>query len=165
MATPRRDSDAPPKKNKLCCCDPKARVRIETKSKAIYVENKTDYKKRLMSRADANVVQGVSADGSGGAQVDEGTLKDQGKIYRTDAYTVHWEAEGDGDLEVTLVLSRALTYVAEWLPSKGKITVTKNHLLLPPTYALPAEARLVATLTVRDCCGAVVTQTQEATLA
>ena len=145
--------------NELCCCPPVARVWVETRTAATFVENKIDMKRRLQVRADANasvrppVGPDVNADGSGGSQLDEGTLKDQGKVYRTDAYTVHWQVEGDGPLQISLRLSGAVAYDAGWLPVAGNLTVSRNYLLEPPAYDPGGDAFLTAYVEAVNCRG------------
>jgi hypothetical protein len=151
------DSDFPPSTNELCCCPPIARVWIETRSVATFVENKIDMKRSLRVRADANAAiqppggPGVNADGSGGSQLDEGTMKDQGKVYRVDEYIVHWKAEGEGSLRVRLGVTGAVQYSADWLPAEGAITMSRTFLLEPPDYALSAPSAVTARLDVGNC--------------
>src|SRR5688572_4223811 len=89
------DTDAPARENELCCCPPVTRTWVQTESTAVFVENAIDMKRRLAVRADANAAirppggPNTSGDGSGGSQLDEGLLKAQGKVYRTDTYVVH----------------------------------------------------------------------------
>jgi hypothetical protein len=141
--------------NELCCCPPVVRVWIETHTTATFVENKIDMKRRLQVRADANAsIQppggpGVDADGSGGSELDEGTFKDQGKVYRVDEYTVHWKVQGHGDLQVSLEISGAVRYSANWLPCEGSIAVCAPRVLLPPNYSNPSQ--ITATVRARDC--------------
>jgi hypothetical protein len=151
----RKDSDASPSGNELCCCRPVARVWIETRSTATFVENKIDMRRRLQVRADANAsIQppggpGVDADGSGGSELDEGTFKDQGKVYRIDEYTIHWKVQGNGDLQVSLEISGSVQYTADWLPLEGAITVCSPRVLLPHDYANPSQ--ITATVSAQDC--------------
>lgn len=153
--------------NELCCCPPRARVWIETRTEAIYVENKTEMQRRLQVRADANTTirppagPDANADGSGGSQIDEGTLKEQGKIYRVDTYVVHWSAEGAGDLEVALSVL-ALGWRGTWLGRSDSVSLAKAYLLTPPDYQPPSPDSVEATITVRDCFGHVVTHSQSA---
>lgn len=141
----------------LCCCPPTASVYIETSSRAVFVENEIDMKRRLMVRADSNASVNppsgpdVNADGSGGSQLDEGTFKKQGKVYRTDCYTVHWHAHGDGPLRVRLTLNGAVSWSADWLPTSGKTAVSANHLLEPPDYSPRVTTRVTARLEVFNC--------------
>jgi hypothetical protein len=100
----------------------------------------------------------VDAKSDGHTTVDEFVYKNQGKIYRTDQYTVHWQAEGEGDLQVTLVLSGALQYSADWLPKSGSVTVSRSYVLEPPAYQPADAAELAARLTVTDCTNQVASQ-------
>ncbi|MCP4727815.1 MAG: hypothetical protein GY863_22445 [bacterium] len=145
--------------NQQCnCCMPTGRLYIGTKSVAKYVENSIEMKRRLQVRSDANASlkppggPDTNADGSGGSQIDEGLLKDQGKVYRTDEYEVNWTAEGFGPLRVMLELSGAIAYTADWLPSEGSVTLSKNQLLKPPDY-IPGSTTVNGVITVQDCKG------------
>jgi len=133
-------------------------VWIDTRSECCFVENKIDMKRRLQARADANASlrppggPDTNADGSGGSQLDEGTMKDQGKVYRTDVYTIHWKAEGlCRPLQVRLLVDGAREWQGNCLPEEGKVTLSRSYLMEPPTYAPQGPATLAATLFVQDC--------------
>lgn len=142
----------------LCCCPPRALVWIDSRTSSIFVDNKIDMKRRLQVRADANASirppggPDTNADGSGGSQLDEGTLKEQGKIYRTDIYTIHWKAEGQcRPLRVMLSLEGAITNSIDCLPEEGELTQSVTYILEPPHYIPPGSDSLTATLNVQDC--------------
>jgi hypothetical protein len=162
----KHDGDTDVRGNELCCCPPRARIWIETRSVAEFVENKIDMKRRLMVRADANASvrppagPDVNADGSGGSQLDEGTMKDQGKVYRTDTYIVHWSTEGHGDLEVSIDVP-ALGWAGTWLEKSGQVELARSFILEPP-YTAPPPDSVTARILVRDCCGYRVEHSQTA---
>lgn len=153
-----RGGDAPPPKTEPCCCDPLAMVWIDARTECCFIENKIDMKRRLQVRADANASlkrpggPETNADGSGGSQLDEGTLKDQGKIYRTDLYTIHWRAEGQCQpLRAQLQVGGEVDYVANCIPNSGEVTLSRTYMLEPPNYAASVPGSVTATLTVEDC--------------
>ncbi len=84
--------------------------------------------------------------------------KDQGKVYRIDSYTVHWQAEGQGPLHISLKVGGVLAYAADWLPATGNVRLSKTYLLEPPAYDPGGVAELNALLTIRDCCNQAVSQ-------
>lgn len=106
------------------------------------------------SKGDANA--NVDANSDGKTLVDEFVFKNQGKVYRTDEYTVHWRAKGDGEVDVRLDLSGVLSLHAEGLPDSGSITAVKNHLLEPAGYQPMDALVLRATIEVTDCANHVV---------
>ena len=79
----------------LCCCPPRALVWIETNTTNIFVENKIDVKRNLQVRSDAAATindltkKDIAGDGGAGSHLEETELKAQGKIYRTDTYTIN----------------------------------------------------------------------------
>ncbi|HTQ15602.1 MAG TPA: hypothetical protein VMH86_17160 [Rhizomicrobium sp.] len=143
--------------NELCCCPKLARIWLETKTTATFVENKIDMKRILKARADASAAvqppggPGVDAEGAGGSELDEGTYKNQGKVYRVDEYIVHWKAEGCGPLRVAMRVTGAAGYAADWLPDEGHVTVSAAYMLEPPDYAASGPGDVLATLMVTDC--------------
>jgi len=162
-----QDSDVKYSENQICCCPPRARIWMERRTEAIYVENEIDMKRRLMARADANTSirppsgPDTNADGSGGSQIDEGTFKKQGKIYRTDLITIHWCAEGKGDLRVQISASGGnINYHGDWMPNSGSVTLPSSDLLEPPYYGSTTFGNVEATIDVEDCCGSHVRQSQ-----
>ena len=144
----------------LCCCPPRAMVWIDSKTSCCFIENKIDMRRRLQARADAAAAiqlpggAAQDAQGGGGTQLDEGTFKDQGKVYRTDVYTVHWKAEGQCmPLQAELRLDGAIQYNASCVPLEGEVTLSKTYMLEPPDYDPPGSAFVSARLIVRDCAG------------
>ena len=138
-------------RQKLCCCPPRAMVWIDSRTSCCFIENQIDMKRRLQVRADAAAsVQppggpAVNAEGAGGSQLDEGTYKDQGKVYRTDTYTIHWKAEGEcRPLSVELHVSGEIGYDADCLPEKGEVTISRTYMLEPPVTNVGAACHLVA---------------------
>jgi hypothetical protein len=101
----------------------------------------------------------VDAGSDGKTEVDEFVEKNQGKVYRTDKYTIHWQADGEGDLQVSLNVAGALNYSADWLPASGSVTVSRNFLLEPPNYAPGDPGAVTATVSVKDCMGQSAKQT------
>src|SRR5690606_24363918 len=87
----------------------------------------SDAKADSKSDADAK----VDTDSGSDTVIDSVIKKDQGKVYRTDRYTVHWEAQGDGHLRVDLAIGGAVRQHLEWLRESGEVTVVRNHLLEP----------------------------------
>jgi hypothetical protein len=110
----------------------------------------------------AKSVDDTSSDG--GTDFDDEIIKDvevrknQGKVYRTDTYTVHWLAEGEGKLHTTLNVTGAVSYEADWLPRSGEIRLSKTYLLEPPAYDPGGPSDVIATLRVADCRPTVVSQ-------
>ena len=146
------------KPQELCCCPPRAMVWIDTRTSCCFIENQIDMKRRLQVRADAAAsVQppagpAVDAEGAGGSQLDEGTFKGQGKVYRTDTYTVHWRAEGQcRPLSVQLRVNGEIDYVADCLPEEGEVTLSQSYMLEPPDYLPQGSGQVAATLSVADC--------------
>ena len=142
----------------LCCCPPAAMVWIDSRVECCFVENQLEMKRRFTVRSDSNASlnppggPATNADGSGDSQIDEGTLKEQGKVYRTDIYTVHWKAEGDcRPLEVTLDVSGARTWYGSCLPLEGEVTMSKSYMMKPPEYTPQGENYLKAVLRVKSC--------------
>jgi hypothetical protein len=84
--------------------------------------------------------------------------KNQGKVYRTDTYTVHWVATGEGRLHVSLRVAGVVPYSADWLPREGQVHLSKTYLLEPPAYDPGGPAVMTATLQVGDCRSTIVTQ-------
>ncbi len=150
--------------NELCCCKPIARIWMDARTiSTVAIENKISQQRVFKVRTEANAshlapgAPDTSADGSGGSQLDEGVFKDQGKIYRTDSYTVHWKAEGQcRPLRVGIQLFGAVTYGADWLPEEGEVTISHNYLMEPPNYSLDGAAEVIATITVQDCANNLV---------
>jgi len=101
------------------------------------------------SKSDADAK--VDTDSDSDTVIDVVVKKEQGKVYRTDCYTVHWRAEGDGHLLVTLELSGALSQTLQWLEPSGSVTLVRNHLLEPPDYKPMDALVLDAILVVEDC--------------
>src|SRR5207244_13285575 len=98
----------------------------------------------------------TSACRPGGSQIDEGTCKEQGKVYRTDVYTVHWLAEGEcRPLQVKLQVDGAIRYHAGCFPDRGEVTLSTTYLLEPPDDTPPTPDGIVAELLVRDCAKAI----------
>ena len=115
-------------------------------------------KRRLLARADANASvrapggPEVDAEGAGGSQLDEGTFKKQGKVYRIDEYTVHWEACGQClPLDVALTVGGDVDYRAQHLPERGEVVLSHAYILEPPNYDAPTKVGINATLAVSDC--------------
>lgn len=147
-------------KSQLCCCPPMAHIWIDSRSHCCFIENEIDMRRRLLARADANASvrapggPEVDAEGAGGSQLDEGTFKKQGKVYRIDEYTVHWEAEGHCQpLEVNLRVSGDISYQARRLPQRGQVVLSHAYILEPPNYDAPTKVGINATLLVADCAG------------
>jgi hypothetical protein len=130
---------------------------------------------RVMSDASVQPPGGpsVSADSMGAARSadntasDSGTAvddevkkdvtveKDQGKVYRTDTYTVHWQAEGEGDLKVSLQVTGIVSFSADWLPRSGSIRRSINYILHGPAYDPGGGMEVLATLVVESCMDSV----------
>lgn len=146
------------KKPDLCCCSPRAMLWIDARTECCFIENKIDMQRRLQARADAAAAvrppggPDTNAQSGGGSQLDEGTMKDQGKIYRTDVYTVHWKADGPCQpLLVRLSVRGDVQYQADCLPDRGEVTLSNTYLLEPPNYAPPGNGNVTAFLSVDDC--------------
>lgn len=77
--------------------------------------------------------------------------RDQAKVYRKDSYIVHWQAEGEGKLHVSLQVSGVIVYAADWLPKSGSVRLSKDYMLHPPTYDPGGPASVTALLQVVDC--------------
>lgn len=123
-----REGGGPPCKNEHCCCPPRALVWIDTRTQTIFVENAVGPQGR----------------------------KAQGKVYRTDLYTVHWKAEGTcPPLEVTLYVTGAITptYEAKCLPAEGEVTLSRAYMMEPPNYDPVGMGTVTARLEVSDCSG------------
>lgn len=142
----------------LCCCPPRAMVWIDSKTSCCFIENKIDMSRRLQTRADAAATiqlpggPAQDAQAGSGSQLDEGTYKDQGKVYRSDVYTIHWQSDGQClPLQVSLSVSGAIQYRAECLPMEGEVTLSQTYMLEPPDYAPPGDAFVSAELLVEDC--------------
>jgi hypothetical protein len=84
--------------------------------------------------------------------------KDQGKVYRTDSYTVHWEAHGHGELHISLDLDGIIRYSADWLPRSGYVKLSKNYMLEPPNYDPGGQTELNVHAKVTDCMKRTVEQ-------
>lgn len=150
-------SEFPAHDHDLCCCPPRAMLWIDARTHSIFVENKIDVKRRLQVRADANASirppagPDSDADGSGGSELEEGTLKEQGKVYRTDYYTIHWRAEGQCQpLLVALRVGGAKDYFAGSISPSGSVTLSATYMMEPP-YVPQGPDFLEAELLVRDC--------------
>ena len=151
-----KDTDFMPAE--LCCCPPRAMVWVDAEMTCCFIENQIDMKRRLQVRADAAAVvqppggPAVDAEGDGGSQIDEGTFKDQGKVYRTDVYTIHWRSEGQcRPLAVGLFVDGEVNYQALCIPEEGKVRLSRTYMLEPPDYQPPGPGQVTATLKVRDC--------------
>jgi hypothetical protein len=147
-------------KSELCCCPPVAHIWIDSRSHCCFIENEIDMSRRLLARADANASvrppggPEVDAEGAGGSQLDEGTFKKQGKVYRIDEYTIHWEAVGQcRPLDVNLRVGGDLAYQARHLPERGDVVLSHAYILEPPNYDAPTKVGINATLVVSDCAG------------
>ena len=168
-ATRPASDDAPARgTGDLCCCPPRAHVWIDHHTDCCAVENRIDMQRRLQVHADAHSSMrppaGPDADSEsvGGSKLDEGTLKPQGKVYRTSVYTVHWRAVGAcRPLAVALSVHGEIVYEAQCLPEEGQVTVSASAMLEPPDYG-PPPGPLFATVTVRDCAGHQVSCTNQA---
>ncbi len=142
----------------LCCCPPTAMLWIDTRTECCFVENKIDMRRSLQTRSDAAAAvrppggPDESAQSGAGTRFDEGTMKDQGKLYRTDVYTVHWLADGRCQpLAVRLWIRGEVQYEADCLPLAGEVTLSRSYLLEPPAYAPQGPGEVVARLSVEDC--------------
>ncbi|MEX2283981.1 MAG: hypothetical protein WEE89_15960 [Gemmatimonadota bacterium] len=118
-------------------------------------------KRRLLARADANAAirapggPEVDAEGAGGSQLDEGTMKPQGKVYRVDEYTIHWQAIGQcRPLSVSLVVNGDRNYIANGVPETGQVALSVAYMLEPDNdYDPTGKVGITAVLTVIDCAG------------
>lgn len=144
----------------LCCCPPVAHIWIDSRSHCCPVENEIDMKRRLLANATGAAAvrlpggPEVDAEGSGGTQLDEGTFKKQGKVYRIDEYTVHWKADGQcRPLDVALRVNGDVSYQARHLPECGEVVLSHAYILEPPNYDSPTKTGINATLIVADCSG------------
>jgi hypothetical protein len=115
-----------------CCCDPRALVWIDARTECCAVENRLEAQQR----------------GPLG-----NTRKDQGKVYRTDVYTIHWKAEGQCQpLRIRLQVRGDVGYEAHCIPNEGQVTLSRAYMLEPPDYAFAKSTGFVsALLTVQDC--------------
>ncbi len=152
----KREKDYKPQE--LCCCPPRAMVWIDTRTSCCFIENQIDMKRQLLARADAVAsVQppagpSVNAESGGGTQFDETTFKDQGKVYRTDTYIIHWKADGQcWPLSVQLHVDGEVDYAADCLPEEGEVTLSHAYMLEPPDYLPQGSGKVTATLNVADC--------------
>jgi hypothetical protein len=104
----------------------------------------------------------------GKATLDESVKKDvsvrreQAKVYRKDTYTVHWQAEGEGQLHVSLLVNGVIAYAADWLPKSGSVRLSKDYMLHPPIYDPGGPNSLTAMVQVTDCNNKVVVQSNTA---
>lgn len=115
-----------------CCCDPRALVWIDARTECCPVENRLEARQR----------------GPEGR-----THKDQGKVYRTDVYTIHWKAEGECQpLRIKLQVKGDVLYEAHCIPDEGEVTLSRAYMLEPPDYDFAKSTGFVrARLTVQDC--------------
>lgn len=158
---PKITSDAPSrakaKSAKLCCCPPRALLWIDTRTTAIFVENRIEESRHFEVRADvANSINqpqpDVASDGAANSEMDQTIIKNQGKVYRSDSYTIHWKGLGECQpVQVTLSVSGETSYSAHCLPEEGEVTLSHVYLLEPPDYRPPGPGFVTATLEVVDC--------------
>jgi hypothetical protein len=134
-------------------------VWIDTRSVAVYVENQIQESRHLQVRAD---VAGTLAsqpptqvqDSGSDSQLDTTMLKNQGKVYRIDSYTIHWAVESDAGLQgIGLQVSGEVQSANQCIPKKGSITLSCSHLLEPPNYQPSGPGFVSATVTAMDCAG------------
>jgi len=97
----------------------------------------------------------TNADSSAGSELKVDTLKGQGKVYRSDIYTIHWKAEGHGQpLHVNITISGACNWSVTWLPLEGQVTLTRAYMMYPPNYSPPNDTEyLIARIDATDCMG------------
>ena len=151
----REEEDEPAMK----CCPPCIRVWTDVETKAITVENRETTTRHLQVRADAAntaaaqpqvLVQDAAAD----SELETVISKDQGKVYRIDEYTVHWQAEGQcRPLAVSLSVDGEVAYEGRCLPESGRITLSRAYMLEPPDYLPPGPGLVRSEARVRDCAG------------
>jgi hypothetical protein len=161
MAAPRKQQKKPDDKPQLRgCCEPLGMLWMDTLSSQIFVENSLQKRSRLDVRAAvAQSIpppppQGMVQQGASDSELDVSIMKEQGKVYRTDRYTVHWRAQGQcRPLWVRLKVTGEVQYTAECLPEEGQVTLSRSYMLEPPAYAPPGPGSVQATLDVTDCAG------------
>lgn len=152
--------DRPQERAPSGCCPPRAMVWIDAESQQIFVENSMQQRTRLDVRAaiaqatTTSPSPGMVQHGTGDSELEDTVLKSQGKVYRTDRYTVHWRAEGQcRPLEVRLSVGGAVAYRAECLPEEGRVVLSRSYLMEPPGYDPDGADYLRADVEVRDCSG------------
>jgi hypothetical protein len=134
-------------------------VWIDTHSVAVFVENSIQESRHLRVRAD---VAGTLAaqpptqvqDSASDSELDTSTVKDQGKVYRIDSYTVHWRVEAEsGVQEVQLKIDGEVQCVNNCVPKDNSLTLSCSHLLLGPQYVPAGPGFVSASVKVTDCAG------------
>lgn len=158
----RRDRvrDERPERRSMECCGPRAHLYIDSRSDQIWVENsmsrhsQLDVTASLASAVTTPATPGMVQQGAADSKLDDSIMKAQGKVYRTDRYTVHWQAEGScRPLQVSLFVKGEVAYQADCLPEQGEVTLSRTYLLVPPAYDPPGPGSLSAELEVTDCAG------------
>lgn len=141
------------------CCPPFIYLWTDVETCVVAVENRETTTRHLQVRADAaNTAaaqpQVLVQDAASDSVLDTTVTKDQGKVYRTDKYTIHWQAKGEcGPLEVRLRVDGEITYDGRCLPDRGHITRSVAYLLEPPDYQPPGPGYVRVEGTVVDCAG------------
>ena len=145
------------KPHELCCCPPNALIWGSTRSHCCVVEAETEYKARLMNRADANVSRrdpDYNADGSGGSQIDTGTLKGMAVLVKIDEFTINWCAQGEcRPLAVELSVHGLVQFHQHCLKDEGEIVLSHWSGLEWKDLDTRQLETVIAELKVRDCAG------------
>jgi hypothetical protein len=157
---------SPPKKKQhahtqdLCCCPPRALLWGGTCSTSVTVGNLIDMKRRLQARADSNASikppsgPDSNADGSGGSQIDEGTLKPVDFILKTDTYKINWKAESNcKPVSVSLSVGGSVVFSQSCLPEDGGVELSSAKVFSIEEFKNRRHGTVVATLSVTDCTG------------
>lgn len=161
--------DSPNPSPDPCCCPPQVLVWVDTRTSCIFVENKIIEGRHLGVRSDVGqTFTGTTPpasmqSGHSDSQVDTSTTKNQGKVYRTDIYTINWRVEAQcKPLAVQLTLDGEIKFTTDkCLPAEGQVTLSRAYMLEPPAYAPPGQGFLSATIEATDCAHQALSRTAQ----